>query len=70
MNNKCLLVIVQVWGATKAYMEIDYYHTFSIIVNQIEIYKCWRYDSSKLAYSWNLALYSIRVEVQLEDTLW
>ena len=31
--------------------------------------KCLSYDISKLAYSGDLALYSIRVEVQLEDTL-
>lgn len=58
------------WGKTKVYLEIDCYGRFSNIANQVEIFKCSSCDIRKLACSWDWALYSIRVELQLEITLW
>lgn len=70
MSNKWLLVIVQVCEKSKIYLEIDYYCKFSVTVDQMEIYKCSSHDINKPVYSGDLALYSISVKIQWEDTPW
>lgn len=53
----------------RAYLDLDYYFKFSMLGTQMEICKCSRYVV-RLVCSGHLTLHSIRVEVQLEDTLW